>query len=156
MKILIVEDNLTIRSILRKHLAPLGFPIEEAGTMGEALRIMNTIPQPGLVLLDIWLPDTQHKKLEDILRDGIGGIKEANPDAIVVVITADTVDGLGAIALKAGADILLLKMQMDSQRSLWAVVKDELEKRKSQPARVRVELGNELLARLLELMPPAC
>jgi DNA-binding response OmpR family regulator len=53
--ILVVDDERTIRALLRAALEPAGFRVAEAGDAAGALRLART--GPDLVLLDIALPD---------------------------------------------------------------------------------------------------
>ena len=68
-RILVVDDDEEIRSVLRGLLSPAGYSVEEVGTAGAALEQIRLNP-PDLVLLDLRLPDrTGHDVLEAIRAD---------------------------------------------------------------------------------------
>jgi DNA-binding response OmpR family regulator len=54
--ILIVEDNDDLRRMFRTALHFDGFQVLEAGDGLTALHILDTVPPPDLVLLDLGLP----------------------------------------------------------------------------------------------------
>ena len=64
-QILIVDDEVGIRELLSEILREEGHQVRLAGSAGEARLIRNRV-RPDLVLLDIWMPDT----------DGISLLKE--------------------------------------------------------------------------------
>jgi DNA-binding NtrC family response regulator len=55
--ILVVDDESDIRSLLREILSDEGYDVDVAANAGEA-RASKTRRDPDLVLLDIWMPDT--------------------------------------------------------------------------------------------------
>ncbi len=57
-KVLILEDEVNIRSFVVINLKRAGYEAIEAGTGEEALRKINENPDIGVALLDIMLPDT--------------------------------------------------------------------------------------------------
>ena len=54
--ILLVEDDFVLRSSLSELLMAEGFRVECAADGREALRRLDRLPAPGLILLDIMLP----------------------------------------------------------------------------------------------------
>ena len=64
-QILVVDDEVGIRELLSEILREEGHQVRLAGSAGEARLIRNRV-RPDLVLLDIWMPDT----------DGISLLKE--------------------------------------------------------------------------------
>ena len=57
VRVLIVEDDADARSAVAAMMARLGFDVEQAATVGEALlRLERGVP-PQLVILDLRLPD---------------------------------------------------------------------------------------------------
>jgi DNA-binding response OmpR family regulator len=56
-RILVVDDEADIRSLLREILSEEGYEVEVAADAGQA-RTARTRQAPDLVLLDIWMPDT--------------------------------------------------------------------------------------------------
>src|ERR1700730_12443401 len=69
-KVLLVEDEATLRGIMARNLSARGHEVAEAGCVGEALDRLNE-EQPDLLLLDINLPDRtgwdllQHLRAKD-------------------------------------------------------------------------------------------
>jgi DNA-binding NtrC family response regulator len=55
-KILVVDDEEDIRSLLQEILSDEGYDVEAAADANEA-RAARTRQQPDLILLDIWMPD---------------------------------------------------------------------------------------------------
>jgi two-component system KDP operon response regulator KdpE len=119
-KILVVDDEMAIRRLLRAGLARAGLAVVEAANAREALAAL-AIDKPDLVLLDLGLPD----------RDGlelIAAIKAAK--AALLVISARDATTEKVAALDLGADDYVTK-PFDTDEVL---------------ARIRVALRNRLLA----------
>lgn len=119
-KILVVDDEMAIRRLLRASLSRSGLDVAEAANAREALHALD-IDKPDLVLLDLGLPD----------RDGldlIDPIKAAK--AAVLVVSARESTGEKVAALDRGADDYVTK-PFDTEEVL---------------ARIRVALRNRLLA----------
>ena len=57
MKQLIVEDHGPTRVALSRYFAGRGWDVDEAGTLGEALAVLEYGPEPTLLILDLMLPD---------------------------------------------------------------------------------------------------
>ena len=56
-KVLILEDEVNIRSFVVINLRRAGYDVIEAGTGQEALDRLNENPDIGVAILDIMLPD---------------------------------------------------------------------------------------------------
>ena len=95
-KVLIVDDEPTIRWVLAEALRGWGYETVEAGTGAATLAAVAT-ERPDAVLLDINLPDTSGL---DLLRE----IKRRHPQAAVIMITAETLYENAISALRGGAD----------------------------------------------------
>jgi putative two-component system response regulator len=68
-RILVVDDDAAIRTLLRRTLERAGYSVEEAETAEAALHAIRTSP-PDLVFLDLQLPDrTGHSVLEELRSD---------------------------------------------------------------------------------------
>jgi two-component system chemotaxis response regulator CheY len=101
-RILVVEDDARVRSLLRALLEPAGYEVEEAGGGREALRIHRECPV-DLVITDIFMPD----------GDGLEALQALDPAGggpPVIAISAGSehlgLDGLGlARALGAARQI---------------------------------------------------
>jgi putative two-component system response regulator len=79
-RILIVDDEQTVRKSLNKCLTRKGFSCDEAGDAAEALKNMEKTPA-DLVILDIMMPGTSGSEL-------LPQIKTSYPDTAVVMATA--------------------------------------------------------------------
>jgi putative two-component system response regulator len=79
-RILIVDDEQTVRKSLNKCLTRKGFSCDEAGDATEALKNMKKEPA-DLVILDIMMPGTSGSEL-------LPQIKTSYPDTAVVMATA--------------------------------------------------------------------
>jgi DNA-binding response OmpR family regulator len=55
-RVLIVEDDESLRRILARHLLSRGYEVDEAGSVEEAVTILANGVRPAVVLLDINLP----------------------------------------------------------------------------------------------------
>jgi DNA-binding NtrC family response regulator len=94
-KILIVDDEPMIRWSLSEALRTWGYVPLEAGTVSGAVSSFEA-ERPAAVLLDIDLPDGSGL---DALRE----IKERQPDAVVIMITANVLVENTISALRGGA-----------------------------------------------------
>lgn len=87
MKILVVEDSPTMRSIIRKELTPGGYALVEANSAEKALDMLEA-EQPDLVTLDIDLPGLDGFEFCRRLR-AMGGQDQTKLSSIpVVMVTA--------------------------------------------------------------------
>lgn len=160
MKILIIEDQASIRLIMRRYLEPFGYPIEEAETLAEGLAFMRKIPPPDLVYLDLKLPDS--RDAEKTLADGMAAIRAINPQAVIVVMTGDVTATLPALAGRLGADVFRQKLDLDSQRALFEATWQAFKSRRAvmspqEMAASSLELLEKLAGLLgLECSAPGC
>ena len=100
-RILIVEDEIAIRSQLQDYFLQLGYQVTAASSAGEAARILSS-EQIGVALVDLKLPD--HDGLYIIDR-----LKQACPEAAVVMMTGyPTMDSIIG-ALQHGAFYYIIK-----------------------------------------------
>jgi len=99
-RILIVDDELELRSMLRQYLSREGFDVAESATGSDALDAVASI-EPDLVLLDVGLPDTDGFEVLRTLR--------ATSDVPVIMLTArdDEIDRV--VGLSVGADDYVVK-----------------------------------------------
>lgn len=95
-KVLIVDDEPSIRWVLAEALRGWGYEPVEAETGATALATLGA-EQPEAVLLDINLPDSSGL---DLLRE----IKRRMPRVVVIMITAETLFENAVAALRGGAD----------------------------------------------------
>ena len=99
-KILIIEDEPQIRTLLRAALQRAGYRTIEAASAREALNA-KAIDNPDLILLDLGLPD----------RDGLELVAELRPDPSVrlIVVSAREQTEQKVAALDLGADDYVTK-----------------------------------------------
>lgn len=80
-RILVVDDSFYMRTIIKNMLLDAGYEIVgEAGTAAEAMEQIKKL-NPGLVTLDLILPDNNGT---DLLQK----IKEEHPEIKIVVVSA--------------------------------------------------------------------
>src|SRR6058998_141799 len=94
-RILIVDDDRSIRELLSMHLEERGFGVDSASTGAEGFRIAEETP-PAAVVLDMRLPDASGIDL-------IPELKKRAPEAPVLMITAHHDMATTILAMKAGA-----------------------------------------------------
>jgi two-component system, cell cycle response regulator len=102
-KILIVDDLVTNRIILKVKLSAASHSVVQAGTGTQALQVART-ERPGLILLDMMLPDLPGIEVLRQLRDD-----PALRHTPIIVISASTRREDRLRALEAGADAFLTK-----------------------------------------------
>lgn len=96
-KVLILEDEESIRSFIVINLKRNGFDVLEAGNGNDALEIVNSVPDIDIALLDVMVP-------------GIDGfevcrrIRETNERIGIIFLTAKVQEQDKVYALSVGAD----------------------------------------------------
>jgi two-component system KDP operon response regulator KdpE len=93
-KILIVDDDLHIRVLLKATLARAGYAVVEAASAREAINA-NGIDKPDLILLDLGLPDRDGLELVSMLT--------ADPGCRLIVVSAREETEQKVAALDLGA-----------------------------------------------------
>lgn len=105
-KILIVDDEQMIRWVLSQALSEWSYEPIEAADIQTALELFDT-EQPTLTLLDIGLPDGSG-------LNALRAIKLRQPDANVIMITANVLVENAIAALRAGAcDFITKPINLD-------------------------------------------
>src|SRR3954467_6588327 len=94
-RILIVDDDRSIRELLSMHLEERGFGVDSASTGAEGFVIAEKSP-PSAIVLDMRLPDGSGIDL-------IPGLKKRAAEAPVLMITAHHDMATTILAMKAGA-----------------------------------------------------
>jgi DNA-binding response OmpR family regulator len=94
-RILVVDDDEDIRSLLRELLARAGYRVEEAANGRAALRQLFETP-PALVLLDVSMPELDGYQTLERIRD--------LSDVPVIMLTARTQELERVRGLASGAD----------------------------------------------------
>jgi DNA-binding response OmpR family regulator len=101
-RILVVDDEARIRTVLRAYLEADGFEVVECGTGGEALRQATAARGgPDLALLDVGLPDVDGLEVLRTIR------QHSQLPVILVTARAEEVDKL--VGLGVGADDYVTK-----------------------------------------------
>ena len=119
--ILVVDDERTIREVVRRYLELEGFAVTEAETGPQALSMLQTSP-PDLIVLDIMLPGVDGFAITRKLRNPA----EYNPLSIedeipIILLTARTNEMDRGAGFEVGADDYVVKPF--SPRELVARVK---------------------------------
>jgi CheY-like chemotaxis protein len=117
-KILVVDDEVTVRSLLQEFFAPLGYEVLTAADGQEALTLaVEEIPD--VVLLDIMMPGMDGMEVCRRLKANAG------TGAIPVIMMTGAVGGALAATLTAPDDLvlkpLILKDLLARVRALIAV-----------------------------------
>jgi len=99
-RILIVDDEPELRSMLRQYLTREGFEVAEAISGNEALDKVSSAP-PDLVLLDVGLPDIDGFEVLRKLR--------SSSDIPVIMLTARDEEIDRVVGLSVGADDYVVK-----------------------------------------------
>ena len=103
--ILIVDDHGGFRAFARSMLEAAGFTVAEAATGAEAAETARSV-RPGLVLLDIQLPDFDGFEVARRLATQAGGPAQAGGPVIVLTSTRDASDYGGRISSSPAAGFL--------------------------------------------------
>ena len=103
-RILLVEDDRELRSILREALSVEGYAVQAAASLADARALLQHAERgtaPDLVLLDLGLPDGDGEPFLNELR--------RQSTAPVIVISAREAEGQKIRLLDGGADDYLVK-----------------------------------------------
>jgi DNA-binding response OmpR family regulator len=122
-RLLVVDDDLSVRSMLREYLEGHGYAVAEAGS-GPQMRELIERELPDAVLLDIRLPGEDGLALARFLRE--------HYDVGIIMVTAsgDVVDRV--VGLEVGADDYIAKPF--DPRELLARLKSLLRRMQAKPA----------------------
>ena len=101
-KVLILEDEVSIRSFVVINLKRAGYDVIEAGTGMEALEQLKNHPDIGVAILDIMLPDIDGF---EVCRN----IRATNKQIGVIMLTARSQEMDKVTGLMTGADDYITK-----------------------------------------------
>ena len=101
-KVLILEDEVSIRSFVVINLKRAGYEVIEAGTGGEALEKLKANPDVGVAILDIMLPDIDGF---EVCR----GIRATDKKIGIIMLTARSQEMDKITGLMTGADDYMTK-----------------------------------------------
>lgn len=110
MTVLIVEDNTSVRRLLRRAIDQVATQIWECNDGADALSFYDQ-HRPDVVLMDIRMPRT----------DGLAAtrqIRQLHPDARIVIVTDCDDQELRVAASEAGASDYVLKQNLTGLASL--------------------------------------
>ena len=141
-KILVIDDEPQIRTLLKVTLSRAGYAVTEAATAREALNA-KSIDKPDLILLDLGLPDRDGLELVTALR--------AEPRSALIVVSARDQTEQKVAALDLGADDYVTK-PFDTDELLARVRASLRQRLASEAERQVVEIGPvaiDLLARIV-------
>src|SRR6478672_4152157 len=130
-KILVVDDEPQIRTLLRATLGRAGYAIAEAANAREALSA-KSIDKPDLILLDLGLPDRDGLELITALR--------AEPRSALIVVSARDQTEQKVAALDLGADDYVTK-PFDTEELLARVRASLRQRLASESERQVIEAG---------------
>lgn len=100
-KVLVVEDEGSIRSFIRLNLEMAGYEVMEAACGEDALESMP-IFSPDVVVLDIMLPGIDGLEVCSHIRDSA-------PECYIIMLTAKSQDTDKIMGLELGADDYMIK-----------------------------------------------
>ncbi|MGI9049743.1 MAG: response regulator transcription factor [Rubrobacteraceae bacterium] len=124
-KILVVEDEFTVREVLEHALSREGMKVVSTGDGEAALERMRDSDPPDLVILDVMLPGMDGLSVcREIRNGGAGG---ANKYVPVVMLTARDDEMSIVVGLEVGADDYVTKPF--SPRELISRVRAHLRRR---------------------------
>ncbi len=101
IKVLVVEDEFSIRKFLSINLNREGFEVLEAVSGEEALEIVRRT-KPGVIVLDIMLPGIDGFEVCQRIRESV-------PNIVIIMLTAKSQDMDKIMGLELGADDYMIK-----------------------------------------------
>ena len=143
--VLVVDDDPAYRSLVATLLSEAGYAVREAES-GQAAREAGREEAPGLVLLDVRLPDVSGYELCSELRDEFG---ETLPIIFVSGAKTDQLDRVGGLLL--GADDYIVK-PFDPGDLLARVRRSALRMGMKPQKRTRSRLAKKLTKREREVL----
>jgi DNA-binding response OmpR family regulator len=127
MRLLLVEDDLSLRAAMREALTRLGYQVAGVGTAGDALNQLGADPPPEIILLDVGLPDQDGFEICEQIRR-----RSRIP---IIMVSARIAVESRVKGLNAGADDYLAKpfklaelvarIQSVARRSDWSSSQEE-------------------------------
>jgi DNA-binding NtrC family response regulator len=140
-RILIVDDDESIRTVLSTILSDEGYSVDMARTGKEAVKKSNT-KLYNLALIDIRLPDTEGTTL-------LTRIKKTSPRMRKIIITGYPSLQNAVGALNNGADAYVMKPF--DMRKVLATIEEQLEKQEEEMMFSREKVAEFIETRVKEL-----
>jgi two-component system KDP operon response regulator KdpE len=144
LKVLVIDDEPPIRKLLKMGLTTQGYQVLEAPSGKAALNLLEE--QPGLVILDLGLPDIQGHELLRMIR--------ARNESVPIVVLSSRGDEAGKVqALDFGADDYVTKpFGMDELLArMRAALRHQLQSHGERPIFRTGELSVDLVRRIVKL-----
>jgi two-component system KDP operon response regulator KdpE len=144
LRVLVIDDEPPIRKLLRMGLSTQGYEILEAPNGRTALEMLGH--QPGLIILDLGLPDMQGLDLLRTIR--------SRSEGVPIVVLSSRGDEAGKVqALHLGADDYITKpFGMDELLArMRAAVRHQLQSQGERPIFRVGELSVDLVRRIVKL-----
>jgi two-component system, OmpR family, KDP operon response regulator KdpE len=144
LRVLVIDDEPPIRKLLRMGLSSQGYEIIEAPNGKAALALLDE--QPGLVLLDLGLPDMDGHDLLRTIR--------ARNESVPIVVLSSRGDEAGKVqALDLGADDYVTKPfgMEELLARMRAAIRHQLQVHGERPVFRVGELSVDLVRRIVKL-----
>ena len=109
-RILIAEDQLQNRLLLRKLLSPLGFELQEVGNGRKAVLVCSQW-QPDLIWMDIRMPVMNGLEAAKRIRE----LKTGGVSPVIIALTAHALEEERLEILAAGCDDVIRKPYRDTE-----------------------------------------
>ena len=140
-RILVVDDDESIRTALRAILAEEGYSVDVARTGKEAVKKSKTT-RYNLALIDIRLPDTEGTRL-------LTQLKRASPRTRKIIITGYPSLRNAIDALNRGADAYVMKPF--NMEKVLGTIKEQLEKQREEMMFSQEKVAEFIETRVKEL-----
>ena len=105
MKVLIVEDETGMTTVLKMFLEPIASEITIAKDMEQALKEISGARDIEIITLDLGLPDSPVSVTVDKIKE----IRRYRPSCLIIVVTGMDYPDLEAVAKANGADEVVRK-----------------------------------------------
>jgi two-component system, OmpR family, KDP operon response regulator KdpE len=144
LRVLVIDDEPPIRKLLRMGLSTQGYEILEAPNGTAALELL--VEKPGLIILDLGLPDMQGLDLLRTIR--------SRSEGVPIVVLSSRGDEAGKVqALDLGADDYITKpFGMDELLArMRAAVRHQLQSHGERPIFRAGDLSVDLVRRIVSV-----
>jgi two-component system KDP operon response regulator KdpE len=144
LRVLIIDDEPPIRKLLRMGLSTQGYDVLEAANGKTALELLAR--NPGLILLDLGLPDIQGLELLRMIR--------ARNESVPIVVLTSREDESGKVeALDLGADDYVTKPfgMEELFARMRAALRHQLQVKGERPVFRLGDLSVDLVRRIVKL-----
>lgn len=122
MKALIIEDDENLAAVLATWLNSCGYECQITGSLVEAERIIETASELEVITLDLNLEDATREKTIPHIKL----LREKSPNALLVVISGVITSQDEKLVTKLGADGMIQKTEIATEKSFWTKLSDIL------------------------------